>query len=105
VKIDMALVRGADDDLARRTLLSALADFAEASGFRLVAEGIETEGELRAVAACGVHLGQGYLLGRPEPTPRWDGFPVPRRSRAAAARPAVRPLKMQPPRKVPSSER
>ncbi len=31
VKVDMALTRGADQDLARRTLLSALATFAAAS--------------------------------------------------------------------------
>jgi EAL domain-containing protein (putative c-di-GMP-specific phosphodiesterase class I) len=77
IKIDMALVRGADSDVARRTLLTALADFAEATSCRLVAEGVETEGELRAVASCGVHLGQGYLLGRPERAPSWSGYPTP----------------------------
>lgn len=77
IKIDMALIRGADTDLARRTLLTALADFAEATSCRLVAEGVETEGELRAVAACGVHLAQGYLLGRPSRTPSWTGFSIP----------------------------
>ncbi len=77
IKIDMALVRGADADLPRRTLLTALADFAEATSARLVAEGVETEDELRTVAACGVHLVQGYLLGRPCRNPAWSGFPVP----------------------------
>ena len=77
IKIDMALVRGADGDLPRRTLLNALADFAEATSCRLVAEGVETEGELRAVAACGVHLAQGYLLGAPSRLPAWSGFAVP----------------------------
>lgn len=77
IKIDMALTRGCDGDLARRTLLTALADFAEATSCRLVAEGVETEGELRAVASCGVHLAQGYFLARPSRTPTWSGFPVP----------------------------
>ena len=77
IKIDMALIRGSDGDLARRTLLTALADFAEATGCRLVAEGVETDGELRAVAACGVHLAQGYLLARPGPSPAWSGFTTP----------------------------
>lgn len=77
IKIDMALIRGCDDDLARRTLLTALADFAEATGCRLVAEGVETDAELRAVAACGVHLAQGYLLDRPSRLPQWTGFAVP----------------------------
>jgi EAL domain-containing protein (putative c-di-GMP-specific phosphodiesterase class I) len=77
IKIDMALVRGADGDLARRTLLMALADFAEVTGCRLVAEGVETDGELRAVSSCGVHLAQGYLLGRPDRSPSWSGYKVP----------------------------
>ncbi|MCW2679796.1 MAG: putative diguanylate phosphodiesterase domain with sensor [Frankiales bacterium] len=77
IKIDMALVRGADSDLPRRTLLTALADFAEATSCRLVAEGVQTDGELRAVAACGVHLAQGYLLGMPSRAPSWSGFVLP----------------------------
>jgi EAL domain-containing protein (putative c-di-GMP-specific phosphodiesterase class I) len=77
IKVDMALVRGCDRDLARRTLLSALTDFAEATDCRLIAEGVETEDELRAVAACGVHLAQGYYLGRPSRHPEWSGFPMP----------------------------
>jgi EAL domain-containing protein (putative c-di-GMP-specific phosphodiesterase class I) len=77
IKVDMALVRRCDRDLARRTLLSALTDFAEATECRLVAEGVETEDELRAVAACGVHLAQGYYLGRPSRRPEWSGFPMP----------------------------
>lgn len=77
IKIDMALIRGADGDLARRTLLIALADFADATGCRLVAEGVETDGELRAVSSCGAHFAQGYLLGRPSASPSWAGYPVP----------------------------
>lgn len=76
VKVDMALIRGLDADLARLTLLTALADFARASRCRLVAEGVETGAELRAVRSCGVPLVQGYLLARPSATPQWDGFAV-----------------------------
>ncbi len=38
---------------------------------RVVAEGIETSDELRALRQLGVPLGQGYLLARPhrQPTP------------------------------------
>jgi EAL domain-containing protein (putative c-di-GMP-specific phosphodiesterase class I) len=71
IKIDMALTRGADVDLARQTLLSALASFGHATGCRLVAEGVETLGELRAVAACGVDLAQGYALAAPSAEPDW----------------------------------
>ena len=77
VKVDMALVHGADTDLARQTLLRALAAFADSIGARLVAEGVETAGELRAVRDCGVHLVQGFYLARPSTTPVWSGYPVP----------------------------
>ena len=74
VKVDMALVRGADGDLARRTLLAALAGFAQATGCRIVAEGVETEAELQTVARCGIDLVQGYALARPSEAPAWDGY-------------------------------
>ena len=72
VKVDMVLVRGADVDAARRTLLTALASFSESMGAQLVAEGVETQAELEAVASCGVHLAQGYHLGRPTASPSWS---------------------------------
>ena len=72
VKVDMALTRGADSDVARRTLLTALASFTTALGGRLVAEGVETAAELAALRDCGVHLVQGYLLGRPAADPAWS---------------------------------
>ena len=74
IKIDMALTRGADRDLVRRTLLSALAGFAQGTGCRLVAEGVETAGELRAVASCGIDLVQGYALAAPSTSPAWRDY-------------------------------
>jgi EAL domain-containing protein (putative c-di-GMP-specific phosphodiesterase class I) len=75
VKVDMALVRSADTDLARRAMLSGLVRFAATVGCRVVAEGVETQAELHAVAGCGVTLVQGYLTGPPERSPSWDAFP------------------------------
>ena len=74
VKVDMALTRGADRDIARRTLLTALASFADGVGCRLVAEGVETEGELAAVAGCGISLVQGYALAAPSREPAWSDY-------------------------------
>ena len=76
IKIDMTLTRGADRDLVRRTLLSALAGFAADTGCRLVAEGVETAGELAAVASCGIDLVQGYALAEPSREPRWSDYRV-----------------------------
>jgi hypothetical protein len=68
VKVGIESVRGIDLDPALRALVSSLVSFCAATGSMLVAKGIETEGELAALRAMGVRLGQGFLLGRPQPT-------------------------------------
>jgi EAL domain-containing protein (putative c-di-GMP-specific phosphodiesterase class I) len=69
VKLDIALVRGIDTDPARRALASAMVAFAFDTGAIVLAEGIETEGELETLRSLGVTLGQGFLLARPAPAP------------------------------------
>lgn len=63
----MEWVRGIDKDPIRRALVSGLAYFAVATGCELIAEGIEEEDERKALIELGVPLGQGFLLGRPQP--------------------------------------
>lgn len=65
VKVDRALVGGMDVHRGRRIAVSALVHLARELGILLIAEGIETEGELRVARELGIALGQGYLLGRP----------------------------------------
>jgi len=67
VKLDRGWVRDLDGDPSRQALVAGLRHFASATGCRLIAEGIETEGELAALRDLGVDLGQGFLLGRPAP--------------------------------------
>ena len=67
VKLDIQLVRGVDTDAARQALIAGMVHFANETGCVLVAEGIETEPERRALRRLGVSFGQGYLLGRPAP--------------------------------------
>jgi EAL domain-containing protein (putative c-di-GMP-specific phosphodiesterase class I) len=69
VKLDIALVRGIDTDPARRALASAMVAFASDTGAIVLAEGIETTGELDTLRSLGVTLGQGFLLARPAPAP------------------------------------
>lgn len=71
VKIDRDLIAGIDNDLARRALVTAVTHFAIDVGATLVAEGVETGGELARLSVLGVHAVEGYLLGRPAHTP-WD---------------------------------
>lgn len=70
VKLDISLVRGIDRDPARQALVAGMCFFAQRAGLRLIGEGIESDAELRTLAALGVPLGQGYLLGRPRAVPR-----------------------------------
>ena len=67
VKLDLALTRHIDEDPARRALASALVTFAGEIGAVLVAEGVESVGELRALRTLGIPAAQGYRLGRPGP--------------------------------------
>lgn len=67
IKIDRSLVQGIDNDPGRRALVEALQAFAAAVGALTIAEGVETEDELRALRDIGVDLAQGYLLARPAP--------------------------------------
>jgi EAL domain-containing protein (putative c-di-GMP-specific phosphodiesterase class I) len=67
VKLDISLVRAVDTDPARRAMIGSMIAFAREVGCVLLAEGIETPGELATLRKLGVGLGQGYLLGRPGP--------------------------------------
>ena len=69
IKLDNDLARDIDSDPARRALAGALVTFADEIGAVVVAEGIETQGELEALRALTVPWGQGYHLGRPGPMP------------------------------------
>lgn len=66
IKLDRAITRGIDAEPAHRALAAALVMFVlEVGSTTIVAEGVETQGELRAVAALGIDAAQGYLVGRP----------------------------------------
>lgn len=67
IKLDMSLTHDVDKDLARRSLTSAMVQFAQDTNAHVVAEGIETEEELRTLRKIGVEWGQGYHLARPAP--------------------------------------
>ena len=64
VKLDMELVRGIDRDEPRQIIARHLMNMCAELGIQVIAEGIETAGEWRALQAMGVHLFQGYLFSR-----------------------------------------
>ncbi len=68
VKLDMALIRGIDGDARKARLVGALISACRRDlSIEVVAEGIETEGEERALLALGARMLQGYRFGRPRP--------------------------------------
>ncbi|MEU8657187.1 sensor domain-containing phosphodiesterase [Actinoplanes philippinensis] len=65
IKLDRGIVGHADRDPARRALTAAMAAFASSLGTTVIAEGVETAGEIDVLLDTGVRLGQGFHLGRP----------------------------------------
>lgn len=66
IKLDIELVHGIDQNSAKRSLVKGMVHFASEIDATVVAEGIETEAELKTLRELKVHKGQGYLLGRPQ---------------------------------------
>ena len=73
LKLDMSLVRGIDRNPMLQAVVRGCLAYVEQTGALVCAEGIETAAELETLVGLGVHLGQGYLLGRPEVYEYYEG--------------------------------
>lgn len=71
IKIDRAIISGCDSDVSRKNIIHNLVKISKSKNIIVLAEGVETSGELQTVIECGVDLLQGYYFARPvfEPTP------------------------------------
>jgi EAL domain-containing protein (putative c-di-GMP-specific phosphodiesterase class I)/GGDEF domain-containing protein len=69
VKIDRYFVHEVSQQGDKLKTIQALQHIASIFGSALVAEGIETEADLRVLRDLGISYGQGYLLGRPDVAP------------------------------------
>lgn len=67
IKLDIGLIRDIDTDLNRRAFTAALVGFAQETGSKIVAEGVETAAEMATLRQLRVNKAQGYLLGHPRP--------------------------------------
>jgi EAL domain-containing protein (putative c-di-GMP-specific phosphodiesterase class I) len=65
IKLDMELIRGIDASLPRRMIVESVVRMADSLGVMVIAEGIETEGELHALRAIGVRYIQGFYFAKP----------------------------------------
>jgi len=67
LKLDMNLIRGIDANNIRQNLIKKIVDFANESGSRIIAEGVETAEEYQTVVQLGCHFVQGYYCAKPAP--------------------------------------
>ena len=76
VKIDRSIISGCDSDISRQNIIRNLVSHAKLRNIIVLAEGVETSGELKTVIECGVDLIQGYYVDRPlfEPGPVSDSI-------------------------------
>ncbi|HEU4579420.1 MAG TPA: bifunctional diguanylate cyclase/phosphodiesterase [Polyangiaceae bacterium] len=74
LKIDRSFVRDIDTNESNALITSSVIKLARAFGLEVVAEGVETEGELRRLIALGCDIAQGYLISRPMPASEYSTF-------------------------------
>jgi len=65
IKIDQSFISDIGDERGVKAIISAVASLGAGLDKTVVAEGIETEEQMKLVVANGCHEGQGYLFGRP----------------------------------------
>ncbi len=77
LKIDRHLISRIDAVARKRHLTKTVVDMAHVLGLRVIAEGVETEGEFLVCRDLGVDLVQGWFVARPslDPAEFRDGFP------------------------------
>lgn len=83
LKIDKSFVRHMDEDANDAVIVRSTVDLAHNLGLKVVAEGVETQAVLDALAAVGCDVVQGYYLSKPLPAEAFDSW-----LRASPYRPA-----------------
>jgi EAL domain-containing protein (putative c-di-GMP-specific phosphodiesterase class I) len=66
IKLDMELVRDIDTSFAKRTIVGGVLAICSVLGIKVLAEGVETAAEVRALHEAGIDLFQGYYFARPK---------------------------------------
>jgi EAL domain-containing protein (putative c-di-GMP-specific phosphodiesterase class I) len=75
IKLDRSIIADNDVDPARFALIGAMANFAVSLGMVVIAEGVETPGELAALTENQICHAQGYYLARPAVEPLMELAP------------------------------
>ncbi len=67
IKLDRSLIHNIYQNKEQQRMVQLLIEFAQETNTIALAEGIETDLDLYYLQNLGVHLGQGYRLGKPSP--------------------------------------
>ena len=69
VKLDKHFIRGIDHDSVKQSFVRDIQAMASSLHFKLIVEGVETEGEFNTIEQLGVTLAQGYFFAKPSQNP------------------------------------
>ena len=78
IKIDRGFVRDIVDDRGSRAIVQAVVSLCDALSLTVVAEGVETEAHLAALAQIGCTRAQGYLMAPAVPMTHFEALLLPR---------------------------
>lgn len=70
IKVDMEIVRDIDQSKDKQAMVSYIVNYAHERNKYIIAEGVETAGEMRTLIELGADYLQGYFLARPNLTPQ-----------------------------------
>lgn len=65
IKLDRSLLQGVEDDPQIAQFYQNIVSVLQSIGYSVIAEGVETEEELKLVSKWGVNMVQGYYFSRP----------------------------------------
>ena len=65
IKLDRSLIMDCDQDQARLSIVSSMVTLGAELGIKVVAEGVERQGEVASLRAAGIRFAQGYYFAKP----------------------------------------
>ena len=74
VKIDSSIIASLPNNASGKQMVQAIVSMAHGLNLKVVAEGVENDGQLDFLQALGCDLVQGYLIGLPMPVPQFEDF-------------------------------
>lgn len=74
IKIDQSFVRDITTDSSDAVMVKTIIDMAQNFGLNVIAEGVETEGQLDFLKKNGCMVFQGYLFSKPVPLEEFEAL-------------------------------